>query len=328
MFEKKHTLIFFFFILTSTALVLFSFMGRWNGGVFNKVDSDGPRSKAMQETYMKGVDYFVLKEKKPYFTLVADEMTNNNSQQKTYFLKPKGYVVGKSGEHINYESLKGFYDKASEKLVLEEQTHLQSESTEAWARKMTYESTKDRVHMEEKVKTKTFHEKEGDWIHIDSEEAFFWPEAELSRYLGKVDGKVLRKMVYEESLYFKSNELYLDLRKSKAELTHDVWMKKQNLTATSRRGEIFLENYNKKLKYFVLYDDVKVIEKVMLDGKFIMRKAFSEKLEGLAGESKVILTGYPKVYQVNDLIKGNRIVLRQNTEVVEVDDANTKFKVE
>lgn len=42
-------------------------------------------------------------------------------------------------------------------------------------------------------------------------------------------------------------------------------------------------------------------------------------------ENKIILTGYPKVYQLKDVIKGNRIILREDNEVVEVDDANTNF---
>ena len=62
--------------------------------------------------------------------------------------------------------------------------------------------------------------------------------------------------------------------------------------------------------------------------KRFIRRAFSEKLEGLARDNKLILTGYPKVFQLNDIIKGNVITLRGNNEVVEVDDANTHFKIQ
>src|SRR5690606_7602443 len=109
----------------------------------------------------------------------------------------------------------------------------------------------------------------------------------------------------------------------------NVELRKQEVTAQSKRGEIFLENYNKKLKYYVLYDDVKVSEKVKVPSpsgpRSYVRRALSEKLEGIVAEDKVILTGYPRVFQEKDVIKGNRIILRENNEVVEVDDANTNF---
>ena len=126
------------------------------------------------------------------------------------------------------------------------------------------------------------------------------------------------------------NKMKMDIVKSLVNLEGDVFLIKQQLKANSRRGEIFLENYNKKLKYFVLYDDVKVVEKVMLEGinsSSFDRRAFSEKLEGMMSEGRIILTGYPKVFQQGDVIKGNRITLRENNEVVEVDDANTNFRL-
>jgi lipopolysaccharide export system protein LptA len=121
--------------------------------------------------------------------------------------------------------------------------------------------------------------------------------------------------------------MYLDLNIGKIDLLEKVRLKKQQLKARSRRGEVYLENFNKKLKYFVLFDDVKVTEKVMLDGSSFERKAFAETLEGFTAEEKIVLTGYPKVFQMRDTIKGNKIVLRENNEVIEVDDANTNFQL-
>lgn len=328
MLAMKQTLLFIAFLCASSVLVIFSFTRNWDGGVYKDLESDQRPIESMQESYFKEVDYFVLDKLKPLFMLNATELTLNNTVGKTFFFKPKGHAFTDKGQKIDYQGEKGIFNQKEEILLLERDTILETPETQATSDKLTYEVHKDRVHLEGNVKTKTYYAQEGDWIYLDAEEAYFWTEARRSRYLGNVSGQIKRKRVYEDSLSFKSNELYLNMQELKADLNYDVWMKKQNLTATSRRGEIYLENYNKKLKYFVLYDDVKVVEKVMLDGKFINRKAFSEKLEGLPSESKIVLTGYPKVYQVNDVIKGNRIVLRENTEVVEVDDANTKFKVE
>jgi lipopolysaccharide export system protein LptA len=328
MLEKKHTITVLTFLILSTVLIAFSFTGNWDGGVYRQGAKKQGRRVNSEDSYLKAVSYFVLKQNKPLFTLNSDELTLNSSKEKSFFINPKGLVFTENGQKVNYEGLSGVFDQKSEVLTLERNVLLTTKDTEAVSNKMVYEAKNDRVHLTGEVKTKTFHAVEGDWIYIDSDEAYFWPQSRRSKYLGQVKGLIKRKRVYEDSMNFESNELYLDMNTHKADLTHDVLVKKQNLTATSRRGEIFLENYNKKLKYFALYDDVKVIEKVMLDGKFIRRKAFSEKLEGLPSEEKIILTGYPKVYQLSDVIKGNRIVLRENTEVVEVDDANSKFKVE
>jgi lipopolysaccharide export system protein LptA len=107
-----------------------------------------------------------------------------------------------------------------------------------------------------------------------------------------------------------------------------VTFKKGNLEASSNLGSLFLENYNKKLKYYSLSDDVRLQESLLLEGRPMKRKAFSEKLEGIISEKKVILTGLPKVFQGKDVIKGNRIIIRENIETVEVDDANTSLTLE
>ncbi|MCK5883362.1 MAG: hypothetical protein KAG61_06720, partial [Bacteriovoracaceae bacterium] len=87
-------------------------------------------------------------------------------------------------------------------------------------------------------------------------------------------------------------------------------------------------NYNKKLKYFSLRSDVKVRERVVTtDGKVIIRRAYAEDLEGLMKESMIILTGYPKVYQESDVIRGNKIILHEDNSVIEVDDASSNFRV-
>ena len=72
---------------------------------------------------------------------------------------------------------------------------------------------------------------------------------------------------------------------------------------------------------------MKVTETLKMEGKKIIRKAFSEKLEGFPKRSLVILTGYPKVLQGQDAIVGNKIILRWNNEVLEIIDANSNLKL-
>ena len=328
MFAVKQTITNATFTAVGLTLIAYSFTQNWDGGAFKDYESLDRSVSKSQETYIKNVDYYLLKENKPYFSLKANELISNSSEKKTFFLQPDGHVFMESGEKVFYKGDKGLYLQIEDRLTLDKNVEVISTETTANSDKMIYEAKEDRVHLIQNVKTKTFFPEEKDWIFLDSDEAYLWPEAKRSRFAGSVAGHVKRFRVYEDSLYFWSDELYMDMNLNKADLHRDVRIKKQNLKATSRRGEIFFENYNNKLKYYALYDDVKLTERIEVDGKMINRKAFSEKLEGIPSEDKVILTGYPKVYQVNDVIKGNKIVLRQSTEVVEVDDANTKFEVE
>ena len=139
-------------------------------------------------------------------------------------------------------------------------------------------------------------------------------------------GKVKRRRAYEESLSFKTNKLTFFTRKNLAKLDGRVVLKYRNFEGKAQRGNIFLENYNKDLSYFVLNDDVKVIENFKMKGKKVTRKAFSEKLEGFPKKSLIILTGYPKSYKA-DAIVGNKIILRWNNEVLEIIDANSNLKL-
>lgn len=333
MLARKQTLTIFLFTLVSIGLILLSFLGNWDSGVYKDYESLDSTVKNSSETYFKNIDYFILKEKKPHFSLKAAELVTNSSSKKTFFFSPDGHIFLESGEKVFYKGDKGIYDQSIEKLVLNGSVDVKTGNakigqTQANADQMIYEQSEDRVQLIGNVKTKRYFPLEKDWIFIDADESFMWPDVNKSRYAGHVAGRVKRLRRYEDSLYFWCNELLLDMNTNKADLYQDVRMKKMNLDASSRRGEIFLENYNKKVKYYALYDDVKLVEKLTQNKKIIERRAYSEKLEGLPSEDKVILTGYPKVYQLGDVIKGNKIVLRQSTEVVEVDDANTKFEVQ
>lgn len=328
MFERKHTLSLSLFLFFVGSLIFYSFSSNWDRSEFKGVELQSVYKEAMEESYFKDVLFYIVENKKPSFMLKAKELTLNKTKKKTFVFDPEGHAFSSSGEKIYYSGKKGIYDQKAGILNFEDDTMLRTQTTQARAKKMSYDLAQELVSMFLDVKTKTFYENEGDWIFLDSDKAKFRLNQKKSKYTGNVEGKIKRKKVYEDSLEFKSNELKLDMVKMSVDLRTDVWIKKRDFSAESRRGEIFLDNYNKKLKYFVMYDDIRVSENVKMDGKMIIRKAFSEKLEGMPSEGKIILTGYPKVYQLKDTIKGNMIVLRENTDVVEVDDANTKFNVD
>ena len=187
---------------------------------------------------------------------------------------------------------------------------------------------KDFFISEGNVQTETKDIKTGDRILIDSPLVHAWPKSKRSDYEGGVKGQIKRKRPYEPDVFFSSNSIYLDMNLSLIRLEGEVDIKRQDVVATSRRGEIYLDNQSKKLKYYTLFDDVKVVEKLKInENQLIERKAFGEKLEGIISEDKLILTGSPKVLQEDDVVKGNKITLRENNEVIEVEDASSNFTV-
>jgi lipopolysaccharide export system protein LptA len=320
----KQILVVTFFVLVWGTVTLLSFFGEsWDSPNFDSGSDSGTR--VTDESFFKGVDYYVLKENKPQMKLNASEVTINSTTGFTFFFDPVGEAYTEEGEPINYKSLKGIFHQERGNLILNDQVEVSLRQSSLKSDKMIYNLGQDKLETIGNVKTKSISEKNGDKIFIESERAISWPKKRESRYMGHVSGKIERKRAYEAPVFFESDKLYLNMNEMMVSLNDAVTLKKQPFKATSHRGEIYLENYNKKLKYFVLNDDVKLEEKVVLGGSSYIRKAYAERLEGVTAEDKIILTGFPKVYQQSDVIKGNRIILRENNEVVEVDDANTNI---
>lgn len=108
----------------------------------------------------------------------------------------------------------------------------------------------------------------------------------------------------------------------------DVNFNRIKFKALAGKAEVFLENYNKKLKYYALYDDIRLQEELSLsDGSKVTRKAYAEKLEGFNAERKIVLSGTPKVIQGRDIIKGYKVTLREDVELVEVEDSSSSFQM-
>lgn len=320
----KQIIIVTFFISLWGSVILLSFVGdQWSGPKFDSGSDSG--SRVTDESFFKGVDYYVQKDNKPLMKLKASEVTINSTTGYTFFFDPIGEAYTADGEPINYSGMKGIYNQDRGSLWINDQVEVSLRKSSVKSDKMIYNLGQDQLETIGNVKTRSISEKNGDKIYIEAERAISWPKKRESRYSGQVSGKIERKRAYEAPVFFESDKLYLNMSEMMVSLNDKVTLKKQPFKATSHRGEIYLENYNKKLKYFVLNDDVKLEEKVVLGGSSYIRKAYAEKLEGVTAEDKIILTGFPKVYQQSDVIKGNRIILRENNEVVEVDDANTNI---
>ncbi len=324
---KRTDLFLLLFVATCLGLVTFSWTGNWDSDEFN---TDSPLAQAPDSGYTSFFQkalYFKIVKNAPSIHMEASQLSLNSRSKWIYFLDPSGRAFSNDGTPIDYTALKGSLDQSGGRLALEEDVQVISRDSTISSQRMSYVIAQDLLTSTGNVKAKSLNKENGDLVWINSDQLVANPKRREAVYSGNVQGRIQRSRAYEEGISFASDRVALDLNQQHVELLGEVSMKKQQLTAQARRGEIFLENYNKKLKYFVLYDDVKLREKVSAKGERLERKAFAEKLEGIMSEDRIILTGFPKVLQRGDIIKGNRITLRENNEVVEVEDANTNFKL-
>lgn len=275
-----------------------------------------------EESYMESVQYYKISE-------VGKEVELNSFYLKMKgddymeFNFPEGMYYSKDNRTFKYRAFTAEFDRVENFINLNGDVVVETLDSVISAAVANYDIAKEKVSLEGNVISTTTDRANGDSIIIRSAKVLGYPKENRLRYNGNVIGEVKRKRVFEGGVDFKSKELNLDLEQGQIDLTGDVYFKKQQVTATSLRGKIFLENYNKKLKYYALYDDVKIVEKLPPSAGVEERKAFAENLEGHVREKKLVLSGSPKVIQGDNVILGNLITLFEKTQVVEVDDATT-----
>jgi lipopolysaccharide export system protein LptA len=293
-----------------------------------RFDYDNESSASNVESYFKSADYYLAHSDKSNFHLFSDELIHNHSPEQLIMSKPNGVLFSETGEPTYYSGASGYYNVEERKLYLKRNVIIRSVDALINSSSMNYDDESKVVEAEGDVFSKTQNYDRLYDVVVRSSKLVFNTKRDILKYQGAVNGQIKRTRKYEVPVSFNSDALTFFVKDRKASLNGNVSIKKQGIKAMSHRGEIFLENYNKKLKYFALYDDVIVEEKVHPRGmKPFERKAYSEKLEGYTSESKIVLLGFPKVYQKNDILKGNVIILRENNETIEVDDANTNFKL-
>ena len=330
MYEVRQIFLIIFFIIGCLYVTGVGLLGIDSKDSFNKKRLVKENLRESKISHFNHLTYFTLKDNKPQLKLNAIELQHksySDGKKETLFLKPKGHTYSKDGIPIYYQSKKGQFHSSPDLLTLEEEVFLQNQNSKLTSNKIKYNLKMGKIIGTGNIKTDSMSLQTGDQIFVNSEKVYFYPQKKLSIYEGKVNGIIKRKKKYEDNIRFKSDKLKMSLIKQRIDLTGKVFLQKKSVKAWGKKGEIFLMNYNKRLKYFTLFDDVKIIEKLLIKGSYLNRKAFGEKLEGYPSLEKLVLTGYPKVFQQGDVIRGNKITLRENTEVVEVDDANTKFKI-
>lgn len=331
--KLRQTIIILTFSFIVIAVIIFSLLIPFNLDQKIEKTQTNPRKENDQrgmESYFKEVHYFLTKNGQPKLSLKSAtlEMINGNTEIISSF--PDGVMYRNKNlkmiEHpLFFSAVQGRANKNTGELFFKENVKVRMDQTETFAEKIEISNNGNTIKAEENVKTFSIDSKTFDQILVSAKSALFLPKEGRYEYVGSVNGQIKRKRKYEEGVHFSADFLTALMQINQLELKGNVELSKDRLVARANKGLVFLENYNKKLKYYALSDDVKLQETLILDGQEIVRKAFAEKLEGMMGERKIILTGLPKVFQGKDAIRGNRITIRENIETVEVDDANTNI---
>ncbi len=283
---------------------------------------------APEYTLIDELDYFHVKDGLPLMSLSANQM-RSQGEETAEFENPVGiYKQHSRNSTLKYQANSGEYRKVKDSLILQGDVKVKSEESNFESDRMKYSFKKDLIQASGNVKFSGLDLKTGDQLKINSEKMKARPKLKQSDFTGAVSGVLQRKRRYEGDMNFTSDLLRFDGIASLAHLEGDVFMKRDNYRITAGKADIYLENFNKSLKYFVLNDDVKMTETLNNPQTGVMeRKAFAERLEGFGREEKMILSGAPRVEQGTDVIKGYRITVRENTDLIEVDDAMSDVQV-
>lgn len=281
----------------------------------------------VEESTFQDMDYYSVENGEKVLEMTAQDL-RVVSQRDLYFTSPDGALYNEDGDKIAYTAREGEFKDLNKELMLKGNVDLQARKGRYQAEEIYYNGSKEFLEAKNSIQAEVYDASTKDTIKVSSNYMTSWLNEQRSLFIGDVEGELIRKRAYEGSFSFEAQRMELDQAKSLITLNSDVLLERNNYTLTAQRAKIFLENFNKKLKYYVLYDDIKLVEELKLpNGTSQTRRAYSEKLEGFMSQGKVVLTGTPSVEQGGDLIKGYQITLRENVELVEVEEAQSSFQL-
>lgn len=321
--DSKSIIIIFVYLVLNSAIIFASWQMKPDLAQVVRT----AKSLAPEFTEIETLDYFHLKSGIPQMSLSAVKM-RSQGEEKADFDMPTGvYNLQDKNKTVFYRGEFGSYKKKNELLTLTGDVEVTTEESKYYADKIRYFFKKDLILGKGNVKFEGDDLKSKDHVTIHSDTMRAHPEAQTSKFSGNVSGVMERKKKYEGKMTFSSRELHLDGNTSLAHLEGDVVLIREGYKLTAGKGDIYLENFNKSLKYFVMNDDVKMTEKIQTKEGLQERRAFSERLEGFGKEQKMVLSGAPRVETGPDVIRGYRITVRENVDLMEVDDAMSDMQV-
>jgi len=319
--HPRSIIIIFIYLISLGAIVLFSLQ-------MNPIDlSEKKRERQLAPEYTEiiDLDYFHLKNAEPLTSLSSQKMTSLEDKE-VHFLHPKG-TRRLNHKLLKFISQQAKYLKEKSVISLWGEVLFETDDSSYRAEKMRYFFDKDLLLARENIYFHHVDDKTKDDLVIESQSMTAHPKKNYSKFQTSVKGVLSRRKKFEGKMDFSSEELEFLGPEHRISLKKLVHLKRPDQNLTSENADIYLENFNKSLKYFVLNDDVKLTENFASPEGVIQRKAFSEKLEGFTQEGRVVLSGAPRVEQGKDMIRGYRIILREKMEFIEVEDAISEVQV-
>ncbi len=238
-----------------------------------------------------------------------------------------GFLL-KEERSVDFKSdyLKYLEDKKM--LTLKGEALFKSEGREHQAESITYKMVSGDISGQGNVQTKMKDEKTKDKLRIDADSFIANTSKKILRYKDRVKGKLERRRKYESGFSFSSDKLdYIDSL-SELKLSGNVKFNRQNYTISAGKSDIFLENYNKKLKYFTFYDDIIYVEQLKVKGNSMKRRAYAQKIDGHNKSRTMTLSGSPKVIQQEEMIKGTKIKFKEKSDLIEIFDSESTLNIE
>ncbi len=303
----------------------------------------------------KEIDFYQTKNNLPEFNVKSKEITHKDKKNGV-FSRPE-VTFFKEGKEIKLRAKSGDFVFDEITLVnLNQEVEVYSDDYNLRSEFATYNSDKKNVFVKGDVKTnykdyfldcdegtynletqkfigkgniqsKGKHELSGDKIKIYSDYVEAYPSKKKSIVKGNVRGEIVRRRRYEGKMKFSADEIKADLYEDKLEMNGNVNLKRNEMSVNANQSKVYVQNFNKKLKYYELTGNV-VINQKLLNPKTMnkySRTAYAEKVEGFARQRKIILTGSPRVESKNNLIKGSKILIKENANLVEVLDTSANI---
>jgi lipopolysaccharide transport protein LptA len=283
---------------------------------------DEIESEVIEESHFAKMSYYYLQDMKPKMSFECKQL-NIYGEVDISFIDPIGEFISQDGNKLEFQSQRGIYSKINETLSLKGDVILKEKDSIYQSQSLFYQALKKQIDADGLVSVALKDPKTLDLIKLNSDKLLAQPYSKYSLFTGNVNGSIERARKFEGKLYLKAAQVEAKLSESKVGIEGDVWIKRNNIEVKAGRGEIFLENFNKTLKYFAFYDDIKLVEQTP---KF-KRRAWAETIEGVTSQNKIVLSGAPRVEQGRDVIRGYRITLRENAELIEVEDTQSVFEL-
>ncbi len=320
--QSKQTLSLLAFLFASILIVIFSI--NMESAKYHKVNTQIKNVEKKLE--IQGVSFYYTFKNRPYMKLNAEGLININDSF-SIFKVPVGEIKDEEGKSINFMADEANYDGDEDMINFNGKVNIHNDEFQLDARNISINLETSKYEASGSIKSVMNDPETKDKIFVMSQYFEGYPNKRFMEFTGQVEGELKRHRIYESGFKFQTDSMNADFEKSRLYMDKNVRFQIDSLEAKAGRAEILLRNHNKSLKYYSLYDDIDLEQKVVLKNKTIKRTAKAEKMVGMLSLGKIILTGAPQVYQDEDIIKGYEIILRKNLEMIEVEQSKSKFSI-